>query len=476
MPSSVPDDWEMECEPTDIQQQKRKQAGSPSTDPLTKKKTLKITNPSKTLTPTKTPTTTDTNVALNAATRATEYACELVQSLADEFYTEDLIGPCLSKVVKALKQVSNALNLLSKDQRPPPERKDAATDTEHNTGTPAANEPKTSSKPVEKTGRTANGNGRRRNGKKSKLDQRTPAGNTPAQAKTAPPSEATSQPGKTQPEEPEEPFTLVANTRSKPNAHRPQTTRKTAVRPAAVLIKVGEGRTYADTLRQVRGTQIDFEGLGTHVTSMRKTLKGDLLVELTKGAKATAATAAIRDKLAESIEGSTVTRLRHTAEIEITDLDEVTTIEEVLAAIIKSAPDDQPLSADDVKITGLWATRDSRQMATATVPTSVSQRLTSVRVGWTQSRVRPRRPEPVKCYRCHGFGHGTRQCTGPDLTLACRRCGLTGHTQATCGKGEDHCVACDRIKAVRVPHKPGSGACAARRKAISEMNAPSNRR
>jgi len=279
----------------------------------------------------------------------------------------------------------------------------------------------------------------------------------------------------TQPEEPEEPFTLVANTRSKPNARRPQTTRKTAVRPAAVLIKVGDGRTYADTLRKVRGTQIDFEGLGTHVTSMRKTLKGDLLVELTRGAKATAATAAIRDKLAESIEGSTVTRLRHTAEIEITDLDEVTTIEEVHAAIIKSAPDDQPLSADDVKITGLWATRDSRQMATATVPTSVSQRLTSVRVGWTQCRVRPRRPEPAKCYRCHGFGHGTRQCTGPDLIHACRRCGLTGHTQATCGEA-DHCVACDRMKAPRVPHKPGSGACAARRKAISEMNALSNRK
>jgi hypothetical protein len=452
-------------------QHKRKQASSPTADTSVKKKTPNTA----TSTTTKTPTTSASGSALITATRATEYACELVQSLADEYYTEELIGPCLSKVAKALEQVCNALKLLDKDQRPPPGKKDASTATEPNTGTPAANEPKTSSKPAEKTGQTANGNGRRRKTKKSKLDQRTPAGNTPAQAKTAPPSEATSQPGKTQPEEPEEPFTLVANTRSKPNANRPQTTRKTAVRPAAVLIKVGEGRTYADTLRQVRGTQIDFEGLGTHVTSMRKTLKGDLLVELTKGAKATAATAAIRDKLAESIEGSTVTRLRHTAEIEITDLDEVTTKEEVLAAIIKSAPDDQPLSADDVKITGLWATRDSRQMATATVPISVSQRLTSVRVGWTQSRVRPRRPEPAKCYRCHGFGHGTRQCTGPDLSHACRRCGLTGHTQATCGEA-DHCVACDRMKAPRVPHKPGSGACAARRKAISELNAPINRK
>lgn len=288
--------------------------------------------------------------------------------------------------------------------------------------------------------------------------------------KTTQPSEANSQPEKTQPE-PEAAFTLVTNPKKNTNGSRPQSTRKTTQRPAAVLIKVGEGRTYADTLRQVRGTPIDFEGLGTHVTSMRKTMKGDLLVELTKGTKAIAATSKIRDRLAEAITGSVVTRLRHSAEVEITDLDEVATKEEVLAAIRKAMINDDPLSEEEIKVTGLWATREGRQMATATVPIKFSRSLTSVRVGWTQCRVRPRRPEPARCYRCHGFGHSTRQCTGPDLTAACRRCGAHGHMQSSCTEGDDKCVACDRLKATRVPHKPGSGACAARRNAISEMNA-----
>ncbi|XP_060881822.1 uncharacterized protein LOC132953349 [Metopolophium dirhodum] len=143
--------------------------------------------------------------------------------------------------------------------------------------------------------------------------------------------------------------------------------------------------------------------------------------------------------------------------------------------MLKATSDAAHPPVEGIKITGLWATRDSRQMATTTVPIDISRSLTSIRVGWTQCRVRPRRPEPPRCYRCHGFGHSTRQCTGPNLTTACRRCGLPGHIQATCTETEDHCVACDRIKSARVPHKPGSGACAVRRKAISEMHSTNNR-
>lgn len=44
---------------------------------------------------------------------------------------------------------------------------------------------------------------------------------------------------------------------------------------------------------------------------MRKTMNGDMLVERTKGAKAVAATSKIRDQLAEKINGTVVTNLRH---------------------------------------------------------------------------------------------------------------------------------------------------------------------
>jgi hypothetical protein len=452
----------MENNPDHNPQQKRKQATPPTTDTKIKKKAHNIPTTPKTPAATKSPTTTDTDAALSVATRATEYACELVQSIADEFYTEDIIGPCLSKVARALEQVCNALKLLAKDQRPPTAKKDAATATE-----PSAPYPKIAPN---------KGNKQQQNKKrtKTKLDARTPVGNVPPQKTPSPTVEPIAPTSAECAADKEEPYTLVARPGRKPNATTTRPSRSVRPRPAAVLVKVPEGRSYADTLRQVRGTELDFEGLGTHVTSIRKTLKGDLLVELTKGSKATAATSIIRDKLAETMVGSVVTRLRHTAEVEITDLDEVTTREEVLAAILKTLNADDLPSVDEVKITGLWATRDGHQMATATVPISVSKTLTTVRVGWTQCRVRPRRPEPARCYKCHGFGHSTRQCTGPDLSTACRRCGVSGHTQANC-ELSDHCVACDRMKAPRVPHKPGSGACAARRSAIAAMN-PSNRK
>jgi len=77
MPSSVPDEWDMENNPNQNPQQKRK-SNSPIMDNPIKKKTPKVPTTSKSPTPTKPPTTTDSDGALSAATRATEYACELV--------------------------------------------------------------------------------------------------------------------------------------------------------------------------------------------------------------------------------------------------------------------------------------------------------------------------------------------------------------------------------------------------------------
>lgn len=292
------------------------------------------------------------------------------------------------------------------------------------------------------------------------------------------PPAPTVQPEPTKQEDPPEPPNdapfVVVKRKKNPNqrTRANKTTNKVRTKPAAVLVKVSDQTTYADTLR-VRSTDIDFAAMGTRVTAVRKTQKGDLLVELTKGAKAIEATTAIRDKLAGQIPGLIVSRLRHTTEVEIVDLDEVATKDEILYALQAALyGDDSPIT-DAVKVTGLWATRDGRQMATAIVPASDSSKLTRIRVGWTQCRVRPRRPEPERCHRCHGFGHSTRKCTGSDLSATCRRCGLTGHIQSTCTAGDDKCVACDRIKATRVPHKPGSSACSARRKAIAEMHVTS---
>ena len=99
IPSSVPDDWDMENNPDKTPQHKRKQTSSPITEATSNGKIPKKTTAPVTRKPLKIPNTADTDSALKAATTATEYACELVQSLADEYYSEEHIGQCLSKVV-----------------------------------------------------------------------------------------------------------------------------------------------------------------------------------------------------------------------------------------------------------------------------------------------------------------------------------------------------------------------------------------
>ncbi|KAL4136261.1 hypothetical protein QTP88_007812 [Uroleucon formosanum] len=82
--------------------------------------------------------------------------------------------------------------------------------------------------------------------------------------------------------------------------------------------------------------------------------------------------------------------------------------------------------------------------------------VTRVPIGWTMCRVRPRRPEPEKCYRCHGFGHRSDNCSGPDLSLNFRRYGEPGHELKVCLADKDLCVACERAGIERFEHKPGS--------------------
>jgi len=96
--------------------------------------------------------------------------------------------------------------------------------------------------------------------------------------------------------------------------------------------------------------------------------------------------------------------------------------------------------------------------------------ITRIPVVWTMCRVRPRRQEPEKCFRCHGFGHRSSNCSGPDLSLNCRLCGGPGHEQKQCTVDKDWCVACERAGFVCFTHEPGSGACQARREALKSAD------
>lgn len=253
------------------------------------------------------------------------------------------------------------------------------------------------------------------------------------------------------------------------------TTRKPIYKSPAVLVKVVEGSSYAETVTAVRGASgINPGELGARVKKMRKTREGHLLVELHGGARAEEAASKLRTAISKNLGtrvGTTVP-LGCSVEMEIMDLDAVATKEEVLTALRAAVPgeeEDRTIKElkEAIQVTGIWATRSGMQIATAKMPRSVASSITRIAVGWTMCRVRDRKPAPIRCYKCHGFGHTSMSCTGPDLTNACRRCGQAGHKEMECQEGPDRCVACERAGEKKVAHRPGSGACAARKTTIT---------
>lgn len=210
---------------------------------------------------------------------------------------------------------------------------------------------------------------------------------------------------------------------------------------------------------------------------MRRTRDGHLLVELAKGVGSVEAaqklSSAIATRLGEAV--GVVSHLGQYAVVEIVDLDAVATEGEVLAALraaIPGAEDDQAAIYDRqaVQVTGLWSTRSGQKIATARMTRAFASAVTRIPVGWTMCRVRPRRPEPEKCFRCHGFGHRSSNCSGPDLSMNCRWCGEPDHEQKDCKTDKDRCIACERTGFERFTHEPGSGACKARRETLKLAN------
>lgn len=73
-----------------------------------------------------------------------------------------------------------------------------------------------------------------------------------------------------------------------------------------------------------------------------------------------------------------------------------------------------------ITVTSIRQVRSGTKITTAKVPREAAK-LTVIKIGWTVAKVRPRRPKPVRCFRCHGFCHQSTKYTGTNLTGKCRR-------------------------------------------------------
>ncbi|CAB0042825.1 unnamed protein product, partial [Trichogramma brassicae] len=159
---------------------------------------------------------------------------------------------------------------------------------------------------------------------------------------------------------------------------------------------------------------------------------------------------------------ATASALLHTSTIEIKDLDECATKEEVTAAL--DALLGVPVSKRD-PVKSPRKAYAGTQVAVVALPDDLAAtalKLGHVRIGWVNCRIRARE-EAARSYRCWSPGHVAARCKGPDRTELCYRCGQKGHQAKDC-KGQPSCVLCRERGADDHRHATTSSSCPLARK------------
>jgi len=79
--------------------------------------------------------------------------------------------------------------------------------------------------------------------------------------------------------------------------------------------------------------------------------------------------------------------------------------------------------------------------------------LTRISVLWVICRVPPSRPVFDKCYRCYGFGHQSKDCSGTDLSKACNQCGVLWHEGKDCPMVNNCQWCCINLVYINISHE-----------------------
>lgn len=208
--------------------------------------------------------------------------------------------------------------------------------------------------------------------------------------------------------------------------------------PTDKIIIKSEGKTYADLLRSVK-RNVDIEEAGVTIRSLKKTLKGDLLLEVTGGKERVTT---LKEMIRTRTKDTEVFVKSNDATIHITDIDADINEEDLKKEIMRSERD---ISEEQLRVISLRPNRTGNQTATVTMRKYIADRLVKkgkIKIGWVYCRLR-HRVNIARCYKCLEFGHRTPDCTGPDRGGTCRRCGKDGHLAKEC-KGTPYCITCER--------------------------------
>ena len=256
---------------------------------------------------------------------------------------------------------------------------------------------------------------------------------------------------------------------AKPRQEKPQTQRRISTRPTrpdTLLVKAREGNSYAEILRSLK-CDTDLQEISSCVTKVRKNAAGELVLVLDRKAhdRTEELFSAVEKKLADKAE---VFSRSDTTTIELKDLDDLTTPDEISQALRSQVEGLEKIDASSVK--SLRKAYGGTQIAVLVLPTKLAKAILlkgSLRIGWVVSRAREK--EAIrKCYRCLGFGHIARTCRGLDRSKQCFKCGEMDHFAKDCQATDTRCLLCKGELAKG--HRTGSYTCPAYQQAVREVN------
>lgn len=136
--------------------------------------------------------------------------------------------------------------------------------------------------------------------------------------------------------------------------------------------------------------------LGVAITKIRRTQEGHLLFEMKGGLFMKSGRP--HPHRSGSRHHGPISKLGATADVEVVDLNQLAEEKDVLVALQSAiGRDDDTEAATDkdwVTVIGMWSTKSGQKIATTKIPASSAKKIERVVVGFTITKVRPKREEP----------------------------------------------------------------------------------
>ncbi|XP_054089783.1 uncharacterized protein LOC128922628 [Zeugodacus cucurbitae] len=236
-----------------------------------------------------------------------------------------------------------------------------------------------------------------------------------------------------------------------------KSTHKPTPRPDAIIIERTGNMSYSDILRVVKKDDT-LQELGENVARIRKTVKGEILIQLKDAQMKN--TGEFKTDISKVLgEQAQIRALTHEVMVEIRDLDEITTKEDIAEAIQSQIKELKHFDKDSIK--NIRSAYLGTQTATISLPAREARILLEARkikIGWVVCRVRTKQILR-RCFRCLEYGHFAKSCSNPDdRSKCCVKCGETGHFAKTCTK-KPSCTVCKKNGRQNTDHQIGSTKC-----------------